>query len=60
MRIEFYFTDNNMVEVLNCSEEDVRRLISQFNNGHLMKAGEAHINPKKVLYFFVYEEEATD
>ncbi|MEL0446320.1 hypothetical protein WKI23_07445 [Streptococcus pneumoniae] len=60
MRIEFYFTDNNMVEVVNCSEKDVRRLISQFNNGHLMQAGAAHINPKKVLYFFVYEEEATD
>ena len=60
MRIEFYFTDNNMVEVLNCSEEDVRRLISQFNNGHLMKAGAAHLNPKKVFYFFVHKEEVTD
>lgn len=60
MRIEFYFTDNNMVEVLNCSEEDVRRLISQFNNGHLMKAGVAHLNPKKVIYFFVHKEEVTD
>ena len=60
MRIEFYFTDNKVIETVNCSEKDVRRLISQFNNGHLMKAGEAHINPKKVLYFFVYEEEVTN
>lgn len=59
MRIKFYFKDNSMIEVANCSEKDVRRLISQFNNGHLMQAGEAHINPKKVLYFFVYEKEAT-
>ena len=34
MRIEFYFTDNKVIE--------------------------AHINPKKVLYFFVYEEEVTN
>ena len=47
MRIEFYFTDNKVIETVNCSEKDVRRLISQFNNGHLMQAGAAHINPKK-------------
>ena len=60
MRIEFYITDNNKIEVVNCSEKDVRRLISQFNNGHLMRTGAAYINPEKVLYFFVYEKEATD
>ena len=60
MRIEFYFTDNKVVEVVNCSEENVGRLISQFNNGHLMQAGAAYLNPKKVLYFFVHKEEVTD
>jgi hypothetical protein len=60
MKIKFYFTDNSAIEVVNCSEKDVRRLISQFNNRHLMQAGAAHINPKKVLYFFVCEKEVAD
>ena len=57
MKIEFYFTDNNMVEVVNCSEKDVRRLISQFNNGHLMHVGNAYVNPKQVMSFFTYKNE---
>lgn len=60
MKLVFYLTENKRVESTNCSEKDVKRLISQFNNGHLMHVGEAYINPRKVLSFFAYKSEVTD
>ena len=60
MEIIFFLTDDKRIELDNCSEKDVRRLISQFNNGHLMCVGGNHINPNKVISFFAYESEVTD
>lgn len=60
MKIVFYFEDNTKIEVANRSTEDVKRLISQFNNGHLMRVGTAYINPEKVFWFFVHKEEEED
>lgn len=55
MKIVVYLNDNSKIEVNNCSEEDVKRLSSQFNNRHLMHVGNVYINPKQVMSFFTYE-----
>lgn len=60
MEIVVYLIDNSKIELFNCSEEDVKRLTSQFNNGHLMHANNVYINPKQVMSFFVYRSEVTD
>lgn len=60
MKLVFHLTGDKNVESTNYSEKDVKRLISQFNNGHLMHVGNAYINPREVLAFLVYEREVTD
>ena len=57
MKIVFYLLDNSKIELLNCSEEDVKRLTSQFNNRHLMHVGNVYINPKQVMSFLTYRNE---
>ena len=57
MKIVIYLLDNSKIELLNCGEEDVKRLTSQFNNRHLMHADNVYINPKQVVSFFVYSSE---
>lgn len=60
MKLVFYLTGDKNVESNNYSEKDVKRLISQFNNGHLMHVGNAYINPREVIAFLVYGREVTD
>lgn len=57
MKIVIYLIDNSKIELFDCSEEDVKRLTSQFNNRHLMIAGNACVNPKQVISFFTYRNE---
>ena len=57
MKIVVYLIDNSKIELFDCSEEDVKRLTSQFNNRHLMHAKNVYLNPKKVVSFFTYEGE---
>lgn len=57
MKIVVYFLDGRNVELFDCDEKDVKRLTSQFNNGHLMHANNVYINPKQVMSFFTYEGE---
>lgn len=57
MKIVIYLIDNSKIELFNCSEEDVKRLTSQFNNRHLMRAGNVYVNPKQVMSFFTYRNE---
>ncbi len=52
MKIVIYLLDNSKIELFNCSEEDVKRLTSQFNNRHLMHVGNVYVNPKQVMSFF--------
>lgn len=55
MKIVFFLLDNSKIELFDCSEEDVKRLTSQFNNRHLMHAKNVYLNPKQVVSFFTYE-----
>lgn len=57
MTIVFYLKDGHKFEVIGCSGEDVIRLASQFNNGHLMRVKELYINPKELISFVVCDEE---
>nr|DAQ52515.1 MAG TPA: hypothetical protein [Caudoviricetes sp.] len=57
MKIVIYLLDNSKIELFNCSEEDVKRLTSQFNNRHLMHVGNVYVNPKQVMSFFTYKNE---
>ena len=57
MKIVIYLIDDSKIELFNCSEEDVTRLTSQFNNRRLMHIGNAYVNPKQVMSFFTYRNE---
>lgn len=57
MKIIFYLKEVRKFEALGCSGEDVIRLASQFNNGHLMRVKGLYINPKELIFFVVCDEE---
>ena len=57
MNIVFHLKNGNKVEAYGCSEEDLTRLVSQFNNGHLMRVKNLCINPSEVVTFVGYGSE---
>lgn len=57
MKIIFYLKEGHKFEALGCNERDVTRLVSQFNNGHLMSAKGLYTNPKELISFVVCNEE---
>lgn len=57
MNIVFCFKNGNKVEAYGCSAEDLTRLVSQFNNGHLMRVKNLCINPNEVISFVGYGNE---
>lgn len=56
MTIVFYLKDGHKFETHGCSGEDVTRLASQFNNGHLMRMKALYINPNELISFVVYDD----
>lgn len=44
----------------NFDEEELKRIISQFNNGNLMKIRNIFVNPKNINYFKVDDLEEED
>lgn len=57
MNIIFHLKNGNKIEAYGCSGKDLTRLVSQFNNGHLMRVENVCINPKEVVYLVGYESE---
>lgn len=57
MTIVFYLKDGHKVETHGCSWDDLDRLASQFNNGHLMRVKNLCINPNEVISFVGYGNE---
>ena len=51
MKIMFYLNEGHKFEALRCNERDVTRLVSRFNNGHLMDVKGLYINPKELISF---------
>lgn len=61
------FSDSQKAEFLvdNFTQDELTKIISQFNNGNLMKIRNFFINPKSINYFVVddfeeYDEEQED
>ncbi|WP_449159697.1 hypothetical protein [Streptococcus sp.] len=57
MTIVFRLKNSEKVEAYGCSEKDLTRLVSQFNNGHLMRVKNLCINPNEVISFVGYGNE---
>lgn len=57
MKILFYLKNGHEFKTYGCSREDVTRLSSQFNNGHLMRVKRLYINPKELVSFVVCDDE---
>lgn len=57
MKIIFYLKEGHEFEALGCNEGDVTRLVSQFNNEHLMCVKGLYTNPKELISFVVCNEE---
>lgn len=57
MMIVFYLKEGHKFEVHGCDEEDLNRLVSQFNNRHLMRVKGLNANPNEVISFAVYRDE---
>lgn len=57
MKIIFYLKEGHEFEAHGCNEEDLIRLDSQFNNGHLMRVKGLNANPNEVIAFVVYRDE---
>lgn len=57
MTIVFYLKNGNKVEAYGCSWNDLDRLASQFNNGHLMRVKTLCVNPNEVISFVGYGNE---
>ena len=57
MKIIFYLKEGHKIEAYGCSWDDLDRLASQFNNGHLMRVEGLYVNPKELISFVVCDEE---
>lgn len=55
MTIVFYKKDGHKFEAHGCSCDDLDRLASQFNNGHLMRVKGLYINPNELISYVVYD-----
>lgn len=57
MTIVFHLKNGNKVEVHGCSWDDLDRLASQFDNGHLMRVKALCVNPNEAISFVGYGNE---
>lgn len=54
VNIKFYLKQGYTVEAFNCSEADVTKVRSQFNNGNLIVVKNLNINPQEVTHFVIH------
>lgn len=54
VNIKFYLKQGYTVEAYNCSDEDVTRVRSQFNNGNLIVVKNLSINPHELTHFVIH------
>lgn len=63
-KIHNWFSDSQKAEFLvdDFTQDELTKIISQFNNGNLMKIRNFFINPKSINYFVVddFEESMED
>lgn len=54
VNIKFYLKQGYTVEAYNCSEEDITRVRSQFDDGNLIVVKNLNINPQEVTHFVIH------
>lgn len=61
-KITIAFSDYREIKfaLVNYDEEELKKIISQFNNGNLMKIRNIFVNPKNINYFKVEDLEEED
>ena len=61
-KIRIHFTDGHEMNFLvrDFTEKELAKIISQFNNGNLMRIRNLSVNPKNINYFFVDDFEGNE
>lgn len=61
-KIRIHFTDGHEMNFLvrNFTEKELAKIISQFNNGNLMRIRNLSVNPKNINYFYVDDFKESD
>lgn len=59
-KIIFHLTNDKAAESYCAGHSEIERLVSQFNNGHLMRIGKLYINPKELVAFIIEETEEAE
>lgn len=61
-KIRIHFTDDHEINFLvrDFTEKELAKIISQFNNGNLMRIRNLSVNPKNINYFFVDDFKESD
>ncbi len=59
-KIIFHLTNNKTAKAYDAKEPDIKCLVSQFNNGHLMHIANICINPRELVAFIIEEIEEVE
>lgn len=59
-KIIFHLTNNKTAESYGAEQSEIERLVSQFNNGHLMRISNIYINPRELVAFIIEENEEAE
>lgn len=54
-KIIFHLTNDKTAESCGAEQSEIERLVSQFNNGYLMRIGKLYINPRELIAFIIEE-----
>lgn len=54
-KIIFHLPNNKIAETHGVKQSDIERLVSQFNNGHLMRVNNLCVNPRELVAFIIEE-----
>ena len=59
-KIIFHLTNDKTAESCGVEQSEIERLVSQFNNGHLMRISKLYINPRELVAFIIEEDKEVE
>ena len=59
-KIIFHLTNDKTAESCGAEQSEIERLVSQFNNGHLMRIDKLYINPRELVAFIIEEDKEVE
>ena len=59
-KIIFHLTNDKIAESRDAEQSEIERLVSQFNNGHIMRIGKLYINPRELVAFIIEEDKEVE